>query len=62
MILVLNLVVHFGLHSFFKVRLKLCIFLENLLRSVLQGQGPQDGDARVHHVDLAERIDRHLKE
>ena len=43
------------------MRLELGVFLPDLLRTILQSQSPQNGDASVHHVDLAERVNVHLE-
>ncbi len=55
------LIVNFRFHSFFQVRLELGVFVPDLLRTILQSQSPQNGDAGVHHVDLAERVNVHLE-
>ena len=57
-----RLVVDLCLHPLIQVGFELGVLLEDFLRPVLQGQGPQDGDAGVHHVDLTERVNVHLKE
>lgn len=52
--------VHFGFHSILKVRLEPDVVLPQFLGAVPQGQGPQHGDAGVHHVHLAKGVHRHL--